>query len=136
MLLTLANLYRMYDNDSIETDVREHMLARLEFRWKKAAGQDQRLFILAVFLNPYLRGHCFNREVLAPADIIAIARDVFARFFDCEPDTEFTAALIDYSNGLAEFSDENLQLDYHKQQAEQRQSEVSFVIFVHIDWQG
>ncbi|TBU39179.1 hypothetical protein BD309DRAFT_983231 [Dichomitus squalens] len=56
VLFTLANLYHTYSADGTETDVREHMLSKLEARWEKNADQD--LFILAGFLNLY--GHYTN----------------------------------------------------------------------------
>ncbi|KAI0349246.1 hypothetical protein OH77DRAFT_1594337, partial [Trametes cingulata] len=74
VLLTLGNLYRIYSTDeSADGEVRERMLLRLELRWKKGAGKDQDLFILAVFFNPFIRGYCFNREAISSADIFNMA---------------------------------------------------------------
>ncbi|KAJ2984582.1 hypothetical protein NUW54_g10457 [Trametes sanguinea] len=117
VLLTLANLFRMYDSDDVEADVRERMLARIELRWRKGAGKDQDLFILAVFLNPYIRGYCFNHEALSTAELIKIAVNAFTRLFGCAPNTDFTEALIDYSTGKAEFSDEHMSLAGHLEHA-------------------
>ncbi|KAI0628527.1 ribonuclease H-like domain-containing protein [Trametes polyzona] len=122
-LLVFANLYRMYNCDDVEPEVREKLLTRLEFRWKKAAGDDQDLFILAVFFNPYVRGHCFNREVLTTADIVALARSVFQQFYGRLPDPEFTSALIDYSQAVGEFSAERMNLQYHSHMAEKQETE-------------
>ncbi|CDO74828.1 hypothetical protein BN946_scf184353.g9 [Trametes cinnabarina] len=122
-LLVFANLYRMYDHDDVEPEVCEKLLAQLEFRWKKAAGDDQDLFILAVFFNPYIRGHCFNREVLTTSDIVALARGAFERFYGRLPDPEFTSALIDYSQAREEFSAERMNLEYHSHVAEKQDTE-------------
>ncbi|CDO72497.1 hypothetical protein BN946_scf184980.g38 [Trametes cinnabarina] len=127
VLLTLANLYRIYTSDSVEEDVRNHMLSRLELRWKKGAGRDQSLFVLAVFFNPYIRGYCFNRAVLPPATLFQLASDAFARFYDRTPDPAFTDALIDYSQQRAEFSDENMRLDYHKATASDHDKDIDLV---------
>ncbi|KAI9066067.1 hypothetical protein FKP32DRAFT_1646435 [Trametes sanguinea] len=127
VLLTLANLYRMYGADGVEEDVREHMRSRLELRWKKGAGKDQSLFILAVFLNPYIRGYCFNRAVLPPATLYRLATEAFTRFYGCAPDPAFTDALVDYSQRQGEFSDERMQLDYHKATAGEHDKDVDIV---------
>jgi hypothetical protein len=67
VLLTLANLFRIFHNLDIEDAiVKKTMHASLERRWGKT---DQELMILAVFFNPYLRAHCFKRDVL-PANKI------------------------------------------------------------------
>ena len=117
--MTLVNLYWIYNRDSVEPDVRDHMLSRLELRWKKGAGKEQEAFILALFLNPYTRGYCFNQETVNGADILNIASRLFKRFFGCDPDTSFTGALLDYSQRRAEFSDSRMQLAYHRARAEQ-----------------
>ncbi|KAH9884537.1 ribonuclease H-like domain-containing protein [Cubamyces lactineus] len=127
VLLTLANLFRIYNSDNIEPDVRERMTKQLEFHWNKGAGVDQGIFILAVFLNPYIRGYCFNREALSTADLITVAEDTFARLFGCDPDADFSDALVDYSNGVAEFSDERMGLEYHQVLAEKQGTDPNIV---------
>ncbi|KAI0352260.1 hypothetical protein OH77DRAFT_1409607 [Trametes cingulata] len=121
VLLTLANLYRIYNSDDVEPEIRVRMLDKLELRWKKGAGKDQDLFILAVFLNPYIRGYCFNREALAPADLYTMAENAFVRFFDCAPDFDFSDALVDYANCKAEFTDARMRLLGRQEQAERDQ---------------
>lgn len=122
VLLALANLYRMFDSDDIEAVVRERMLARFELRWKKGAGKDQILLILAVFFNPYIRGYCFNRGAVTTTALVGMAISAFERFYGQTPDPEFTSALIDYSNAEKEFSKEKMRLDYHERAGEQTQS--------------
>ncbi|CDO78287.1 hypothetical protein BN946_scf184674.g9 [Trametes cinnabarina] len=117
VLLMLGNLYRLYDTDNVELDVRERMLARLELRWKKGAGSDQPLFILAVFFNLYIRGYCFDREALPPSDIYNMAIQAFTRFFDVPPGPDFTDTLVDYSQNSAEFTNELMGLAAKEQSA-------------------
>lgn len=110
MLLTLGNLYHHYNTGhGIEADVREHMLSRLELRWKKGADQD--LFILATLLNPYVRRTCFNREVLSDQDIEHMAKRTFKHLFQCDPQGSFTDALLDYLDGEGCYSREAMNLD-------------------------
>ncbi|KAM5544107.1 hypothetical protein V8D89_002293 [Ganoderma adspersum] len=104
VLMSFANLYWIYDRDSVESD---------------GAGKEQEAFILALFLNPYVRGYCFNQETINGADILDIASHLFKRFFGCSPDTTFTGALLNYSQRRGEFSDSRMQLAYHKSLAEQ-----------------
>lgn len=113
-LLTLANLYRIYDSDTVEADVRERMLSRVELRWKKGAGKDQDLFILAAFFNPFIRGYCFDREALPPSALYDLAEHAFERFYDCRPDAEFADALTQYSQGTGDFTAENMRLAIHE----------------------
>jgi hypothetical protein len=70
VLLTLGNLYRIYSNLEFDVEVRTAILASLEKRWAKA---DQEVFILAVFLNPYIRHCCFSHSALTDADIYNMA---------------------------------------------------------------
>ncbi|CCO34210.1 hypothetical protein BN14_08304 [Rhizoctonia solani AG-1 IB] len=50
ILITLGRLYQIFDDPSIDPEVRTRVLASLELRWRKA---DQDAFILAVFFHPY-----------------------------------------------------------------------------------
>ncbi|TFK78324.1 hypothetical protein K466DRAFT_507447, partial [Polyporus arcularius HHB13444] len=105
VLGTLANLYRIYDSDSVEED---------------GSGTEQAEFILATFFNPYIRGYCFNRESLSGADLFDMAIQAFKRFFGCDPDPDFTDALLAYSQGKEEFSDARMMLESHQKLAETR----------------
>ncbi|KAI0658038.1 hypothetical protein C8Q70DRAFT_934641 [Cubamyces menziesii] len=118
VLLTLSNLYRLFDSDHVEPDVCERMLARLEFCWKKGSGAEQAVFILAVFLNLYYRSYLFNSQALSGLDIFDMVTTSFNWFFGCEPNADFTAALIDYSRNQKEFSDDKLHLNDFLKMAE------------------
>lgn len=120
VLLTWANLYRIYPSADIEDHVRVVLHASLEKRWKKA---DQDVYILAVFFNPYVHGRCFSRTALSSNDLINIARRTFHRLFREHPSVDFVKGLLDYSKGQAEFSDEKMMLDFYKTLAE-RESQV------------
>lgn len=98
-------------------ETRDHMLASLEKRWKAA---DQDILILAVFLNPYLRAHCFNRATLSLVDLFNIAKRIFTRLFKAEPLPEFTQALADYAEGRGEFSITALALEDFSKEAQTR----------------
>ncbi|KAJ2986487.1 hypothetical protein NUW54_g9747 [Trametes sanguinea] len=127
VLLTLANLYRIYNTEDIEPDVKDRMLSRLELRWKKGAGQDQDLFILAVFLNPYVRGYCFDREALPPAEVYTMATQAFKRFFGTVPNADFTDALVDYSQNVKEFADEAMGLADKERSAQDKGEDIDIV---------
>lgn len=105
--MTLGNLYRIYSNLEFDVEVRTAILASLEKRWAKA---DQEVFILAVFLNPYIRRRCFSRSALTDADMYNMAARVFERIFGHKADIDFLKAFTDYSKGLAEFSEERMSL--------------------------
>ncbi|KAH9941964.1 hypothetical protein B0H21DRAFT_751962 [Amylocystis lapponica] len=107
VLLTLANLFRIYSSTTVEPNVRDRITASLEKRWKAA---DQDVFIMAVFLNPYIRGHCFNRASLTSSAIISIAKRIFKRVFGVESEVDFVRGMVNYSTSMAEFTDEQLRL--------------------------
>ena len=111
VLFTLANLYHTYSADEIEPDVRDHMLGKLEARWEKNADQD--LFILAGFLNPYVRASCFNQQVLCGQDIVNLAIRVFTRLFECKPEASFSMAVESYMYREGHYSDEAMSLSQH-----------------------
>jgi len=58
VLLTLGNLYCIYSTLEFDVEVCTAILASLKKWWVKA---DQEVFILAVFLNPYIHHWCFSR---------------------------------------------------------------------------
>ncbi|TFK78604.1 hypothetical protein K466DRAFT_507046, partial [Polyporus arcularius HHB13444] len=105
VLATLANLYRIYSSNTVEPD---------------GSGMEQEQFLLAMYFNPYTRGYCFNREFISGADLFDMAIRAFKRFFGCDPDPDFTAALLAYSQGKEEFSDARMMLESHQKLAEAR----------------
>ena len=78
----LVNLYHMYSTMDIKPDVCEHMLSKLEARWKNA---DQGLFILVGLLNLYVWAWCINQNVLLCQDLVDLAAQVFTHVFQLEP---------------------------------------------------
>ncbi len=121
VLLTLGQLYWRFQSADIDEAVRGRVLGSLEARWKAA---DQDVFILALFLNPYIRGDCFNGNALPPLRLIQIARTAFKRFFRQDTDSAFIKALTTYSKRQGTYSPTNLLLKDFKDDAT-RNNEVS-----------
>ncbi|KAH9065038.1 hypothetical protein EDB87DRAFT_1535818, partial [Lactarius vividus] len=88
VLTTLGNLYRIYSDAQLEDAVQTKVLASLEKRW---AAADQDPFIVAVVLNPFLRGTCFSREdvTLTPIGLCNMLKRLHLRIFRCEADYHF-----------------------------------------------
>ena len=61
VLLTLGNLFHIYSNPALDPQIWAAILGSLEKHWAKG---DQDVFILAVFLNPYIQQHPFSRAAL------------------------------------------------------------------------
>ncbi|KAJ7758153.1 ribonuclease H-like domain-containing protein [Mycena maculata] len=57
VLLMLGNLYRIYGSPKINSRVRSCVRKSLEKRW---LAMEREVFILAVYLNPYIRGSAFS----------------------------------------------------------------------------
>ncbi|KAJ7728854.1 hypothetical protein DFH07DRAFT_969757 [Mycena maculata] len=57
VLLMLGNLYRIYGSPEINSRVRSCVRKSLEKRW---LAMEREVFILAVYLNPYIRGSAFS----------------------------------------------------------------------------
>lgn len=114
VLLVMGNLYRIFGSREIESRVRNCVQKSLEKRW---AAMEREVFILAVFLNPYIRGSAFatNNPAVKPISLYNIAKRLFKRFFDDDPDLDFHAAFFDYSKDAREFSQAYMQLDEMKQ---------------------
>ena len=110
-MLTLGNLFHIYSNPTLDSQIREAILSSLEKRWAKA---DQDVFILAVFLNPYIRQHPFSRAALTHANVYEIAARVFKRIFGQDPDLDFLKAFEDYFNNRAGFSSDSMGLEMMK----------------------
>jgi hypothetical protein len=117
ILLTLVNLFRIYGSmDDLESDVRDGIQASLDKRWAKA---DQDVFILTVFLNPYIRAGLFNTSIslFTLAGIYRIMRRVWVHFFREEPQYKLHVACMDYYHGELEFADEAMHLEVLEKQA-------------------
>ncbi|KAJ7663381.1 ribonuclease H-like domain-containing protein, partial [Mycena polygramma] len=107
VLLMLGNLYRIYGSSEINS----------------------RVFILALFLNPYIRGAAFNtlNPAVKPIALYHMAKQLYTRFFDEEPDLDFHAAFFDYSRDSKEFSRSWMQLAEMKQLYERENKRVNVV---------
>jgi len=89
-------------------DVRAAVIKSLEKRW---AAADQEVFIVAVFLNPYIRRQCFSRAVLTDGELYNMVARVFERLLGQRPDLDLFKAFMDYSKGHGEFSDDRMSLE-------------------------
>ncbi|KAJ7940006.1 hypothetical protein B0H13DRAFT_1586662 [Mycena leptocephala] len=126
VLLMLGNLYRIYGSAEITARVRNCVQKSLEKRW---LPMERDVFILALYLNPYIRGTAFSKKnpALKPIALYATAKKLFLRFFDEEPDLDFHAAFFDYSRNAKEFSASYMQLAETKQMYERENKRVSVV---------
>jgi len=81
------------------------ILESIETRWAKA---DQDLFIICLFLNPFIRSSLFNPNTLPMSVLLGIARRLYIRVFklDGDPPLAFTLQILDYHSRQKQFSDE------------------------------
>ncbi|KDR69467.1 hypothetical protein GALMADRAFT_104095 [Galerina marginata CBS 339.88] len=109
VLLMLGNLVRIFtQNTEFDEDLRIGIIKSLEKRWKKA---DQDVFIVAVFLNPFIRSSLFNKALLNDVELFAALERVYSRVMRRDSDLTFLAAYKDYRLRRAEFSDERMGLE-------------------------
>ena len=101
-MVELGRLYHQYATYTLDPAVRQCVLDSLECRWSKA---DQDPFILAVFLNPFLRACLFNprNTSLNRSSIYGIVKRVFRCVFRRDNDLELHEAFMDYYEGRGEF---------------------------------
>ena len=114
--LTLADLYRTYDNmKGMDDGVRKAVLSSIQGRWKDK-NTDQEAFILSVILNPYIRESHFNpkSEYSTPPGIYNLVTRMWKRIYRCEPEESLETVVGDYIHRRDQFSDDEMQLDYHK----------------------
>ena len=111
VLLTLGNLFHIYSNPALDSQIQVGIQGSLEKRWAKA---DQDVLILAVFLNPYILWRAFSRVALTHAKIYEIAVCLLTRIFNQQPDLDFLKAFKDYFSNTANFSSQNMALDMIK----------------------
>jgi hypothetical protein len=120
VLLTLGNLFRVYSDPNLDPQIQTGILGSLEKRWAKA---DQDVFILAVFLNPYIRQQPFSHAALTHANIYEITARLFTRIFYRQPDLQFLKAFEDYFSDTGDFSRRSMELDMMKGLYESRVSD-------------
>ena len=117
VLLTLGNLFRIYSDPTLDSQIQAGIQGSLEKRWAKA---DQDVFILAVFLNPYIWRQPFSCVALTHANIYEIAARLLTCIFDQQPDLEFLKAFEDYMNDTGDFSSQIMGLDMMKKLYDER----------------
>jgi len=108
VLITLANLFRIYTNSKIDTQSRDGILKTLEKRWAKA---DQDIFILAIFFNPYIRHEIFSPSALAERDLFEVVKHVFERVYNQKSDIHLMTAYTDYRRKRSEFAFDKTELE-------------------------
>lgn len=111
VVLTLANLHRIYSQPRVEAAVRRAVVDSLEKRWKAA---DQEVFILAVLFNPFYRTTAFSDRQLGRADLAHMCRRAYERFLRKPVSMLFWSAFHDYLDGKGRFSAANFALDMHQ----------------------
>lgn len=116
MLLTLVNLYHTYNNEKFDPAIRNCIHSSLEKRWAKTG---QTVFILAVVLNPYLRGDCFNdrspfRTFVPVWDMV---NRTYKRMFGRDPPPGLRKQLQLYLTRSDKWTDELMGLEAYKQEA-------------------
>ncbi|KAG8707863.1 hypothetical protein FRC11_007073, partial [Ceratobasidium sp. 423] len=103
ILVELGRLYHVFSHPKSNPEIREVALASLERCWSKS---DQDPYILAVFLNPFIRGRLFSRvnPLLNRWAIYGAVKRVFRRVFRKEHDLELYEAFLDYYDFRNEFN--------------------------------
>ncbi|CAE6484295.1 unnamed protein product [Rhizoctonia solani] len=114
ILTELGRLYHVFSKLESNPKIREIALASLERCWSKS---DQDPYILAVFLNPFVRGRLFSQvnPLLNRWTIYGAVKRVFKRVFGKDGNLDFYEAFHDYYEFRNEFSSDRW--DYRDQQA-------------------
>lgn len=111
VLLTLGKLHYIFSDEKVFSDaaVRERVTGSLERRWKAA---HQEVFIIAVFLNPYLRAGCFNpsNQALTYQGLWNMYRELYTQMMQMEPDIDIVRAFDEYYNWQGLFSEKAMYL--------------------------
>ncbi|KII90039.1 hypothetical protein PLICRDRAFT_76459, partial [Plicaturopsis crispa FD-325 SS-3] len=114
VLLTLANLFRIYSSPDMDQAICAAVRASLEKRWAKA---DRPIFILAVVFNLYVRTSCFCNPYSTFGQLWPLVRAAFKRFYDIEPDTELRREFQEYIKRIGTWSDAAMDLADRKRLA-------------------
>lgn len=132
ILVTLGNLYRIFNSSNIDSSIRECVLRSLELRWSKA---DQEPFILCVFLNPYIRCQLFNPSStdFCQTRLYDVVERVFERVFRKCADPGLLQAFTKYYGFEDQFSDLAWRLQHHKQNSEANVSLLSYYVAIGAD---
>ena len=117
VLLTLGNLFHIYSDPTLDLQIQAGIQGSLEKWWAMA---DQDVFILAVFLNPYIWWWPFSCVALTCANVYEIAVWLPTCIFDQQPDLNFLKAFEDYMNDTGDFSSQIMGLDMMKKLYDER----------------
>lgn len=120
--LTLGNLFRLYSDSRLDAEIRNKIHESLERRWKAA---DQDLFILAIFLNPYIRSRPFSTQALSHADLEDMAERTYKRLFQVSVNFQFTSEFADYFYEHGFYTPERMKLVHLRAKFEEEVSKVS-----------
>ncbi|CAK5263825.1 unnamed protein product [Mycena citricolor] len=139
VLVTLALLDHQYrvDPTFVYTSDNEAISSSLRKRWT-ALKRDQDLYILAVFLNPFLRGHFFSSSVhsLSRGGLFGVVRRVYMRLFKIEErkdvPRELFAEYLAYYDGEQRFSADSMTLIEFRDAFGNEDT----VAFMHSVWNG
>ena len=103
MLLTWANLYRIYSDPNLDDVIRTQVLNSLSKRWLQ---MDQDTFISVVIMNPYIHAKSFacGHPQLSPIGLYNITKHTFVCMFQSDLDLDFCNAFFDYLLDTKEFS--------------------------------
>jgi hypothetical protein len=97
----------MSESARFDEDLRLGVINSLEKQWKKT---NQDVFIVAVFLNPYIRAKLFRQQFLTEAQLYNITERVYECVMRCKADLGFMDAFDSYKQSHGEFSDDNMSL--------------------------
>jgi hypothetical protein len=101
----------MYLDPTLDPQIRTGILGSLEKQWAKA---DQDVFILAVFLNPYIQQQPFSHAALTHANIYEITARLFMCIFNRQSNLQFLKSFEDYFSNTGDFSCQSMELDMMK----------------------
>lgn len=101
-----------------DTEGRDAILASIEKRWEKS---DQEVFVAALLVNPFYRVQPFaTLDRFSLANINALFRRLYLRFFKEEPPAQFITHLSDFLDGIGYFSKLGDQVRYELEAALQQ----------------
>jgi hypothetical protein len=121
VLTTLGNLYHIYSDPDLNTEVQDKALGSLETHWA-ACNQDP--FIATIVLNPFLHERCLSRAnlMLTPIGLCNMLKCLHLLFFKEAVDSGFQSAFMDYYNECKEFSSVFMALEEWKEMAKEKAS--------------
>ncbi|KAJ6616252.1 ribonuclease H-like domain-containing protein [Mycena sp. CBHHK59/15] len=121
VVITLVMLHRLYStSSSFEYPADNQAICEsLEKRWR-ALKHDQDFYILAVFLNPFLRGFYFDKSIhsLGRTGLFAVVKRVYRRMHNIPEVTPLPSQLfadyLDYYDGKGNYTADAMNLDEFK----------------------